>query len=120
VTKVGGGIVLATPCPEGVSVAHPRWIEYLQHNTEELMRLYKSGAVDDLVALGLALNVAHIKSKHPICIVTKGISDRDATRMGFRKSANVEEAVQYLSQGRGPDSRINILTHGGETYPTTK
>ena len=29
-TKPGGGIVELTPCPEGVALTHPKWIEYLQ------------------------------------------------------------------------------------------
>jgi len=116
-TRVGGGIVEVTPCPEGVSVMHPRWIEYLQYSTEELKEMYRSGEIEDLVALGLALNIAHVREKHPVCIISDGISDKQAEKMGFQKFDRVEEAVGVLTRRYGSDSRINILTHGGETYP---
>jgi len=119
-TKVGGAIVEVTPCPEGVSVAHPRWIDYLQYDTEELKEIYAKGGVEDLVALGLALNVAYVRERHPICIVSDGISDRDAGKMKFHKFDSINEALGHLSRSLGPDSKVNILTHGGETYPIVK
>lgn len=119
-TKPTGGIIELAPCPEGISATHPRWIEYLQHSTNELREMYKAGEAEDLVALGLALNVIHVREKHPVCLVSDGVSDRDAAKMGFSKFNSVEEALQFLSRRYGSDSRINVLTHGGETYPVLK
>jgi len=119
-TKPAGGIIELAPCPEGVSAAHPRWIQYLEHTTKELMEIYKAGEVEDLIALGLALNVAHVRERHPVCLVSDGVSDTDAAKMGFRKFKSVEEALEFLSSRCGFDSRINVLTHGGETYPVLK
>jgi nickel-dependent lactate racemase len=116
-TKPGGGIIHLTPCPEGLSVAHPKWIDYLQHNSKELKKIYEAGEVDDLVALGPALNIAYLREKHRVCIVSDGISERDATRMGFRKFNKIEDALDFLSRSHGGYSRVNVLTHGGESYP---
>lgn len=116
-TKVGGGIVAVTPCPEGVSAMHPLWLEYLQHDTAELTEMYQSGAIEDFVALGLALNIAHVREKHPVCLVSHGISDKAAEKMGFQKFDRVDDALQALTRRYGSDSTINVLTHGGETYP---
>jgi nickel-dependent lactate racemase len=116
-TKVGGGIVAVTPCPEGVSAMHPLWLEYLQHGTAELKEMYQSGVIEDYVALGLALNIAHIREKHPVCLVSHGISDKSAEKMGFQKFDRVDDALQALTRRIGADSTINVLTHGGETYP---
>ncbi len=116
-TRVDGGIVEATPCPEGVSVMHPKWIEYLQYGTEELTEMYRTGKIEDYVALGLALNVAHVREKHPVCIFSQGISDKQAEKMGFQKYDSVQEAVDTLTRRYGSDSKINVLTDGGETYP---
>jgi len=96
---------------------HPKWIDYLHCNTEELKRMYERGEVEDLVALGLAMNYTSIKDKHPICLVSEGISYRDAEKIGCQKFGNVEEALEYLTERYGSDSKVNILTHGGETYP---
>jgi len=119
-TKLGGGIIELTPCPEGLSPTHPKWIEYLQYSTRELKEMYAAGNVEDLVALGLALNVAHVKERHPVCIVSDGISSKQATKIGFEKFRNVDDALEYLSRLYGPESKVNILTHGGETYPILK
>lgn len=116
-TKVGGAIIAATPCPEGVSVMHPKWVEYLHFDTAELKDMYKAGEIEDFVALGLALNVAHVREKHPVCIISDGISDKQAEKMHFQKFDQVEEALEMLIRKLGSDSKINILTHGGETYP---
>lgn len=117
-TKVGGGIIEATPCPEGVSKMHPQWIEYLQHNTDELKEMYEKEDIEDYVALGLALNIAHVREKHPIYIISDGISDLQAEKMRFEKFDCIEEALKSYTRKYGNDSKINILTHGGETYPT--
>jgi len=119
-TKPAGGIIELAPCPEGISATHPRWIQYLQHTTKELREMYKAGEVEDLVALGLALNVTYVREKHPVCLVSDGVSDRDAVKMGFSKFNTVEEALQFLSRRYGSGSSINVLTHGGETYPVLK
>ncbi|MEM2122442.1 MAG: nickel-dependent lactate racemase [Candidatus Bathyarchaeia archaeon] len=115
--KPGGTIIELTPCPEGVSVMHPMWIEYLQHSIEDLKELYRGGDVEDPVALGVALNVAHVRENHPIYIVSDGITDREAEKMGFLKFKNVDEALENASRNHGSKSKINVLTHGGETYP---
>lgn len=119
-TKMNGGIIELTPCLEGISVMHPKWIDYLQHNTKELKEMFNAGEIEDFVALGLALNVAYVREKHPICVVSEGISFKDAERMGFQKFKCIEEAIEYLSSTSNIKSKINILTHGGETYPVIK
>ncbi len=116
-TKVGGAIVAVTPCPEGVSAMHPLWLEYLQYGTAELQERYQSGTIEDYVALGLALNVAHIREKHPVYLVSHGIADPAAEKMGFHKYDTVDDALHALTRRYGVDSTINVLTHGGETYP---
>jgi nickel-dependent lactate racemase len=116
-TKIGGGIIELTPCPEGISPMHPKWIEYLQYGKQELKEMYRVGDVEDLVALALSLNIAYVKERHPVCIVSDGISEKDAAKIGFVKFKTVEEALEFLSKRQGDESKINILTHGGETYP---
>ncbi len=116
-TKQGGGILEATPCPEGVSVMHPQWIEYLQYDTQDLKDLLKNDQVEDYVAFGLALNVAHIRENHPIFLISDGISDKNAEKMRFHKCDTVDEALTVLTRQYGVKSRVNVLTHGGETYP---
>jgi len=118
-TKANGAIVLVTPCPEGMSPTHPRWGEYLTRNAEELRKMCREGlsADDDLVSLSLALEIATLREKHLICVVSEGVSRNDTDIMGFRKYDRVEDAIESVSGIRGRMASVNVLTHGGDTYP---
>ncbi|MEM4246296.1 MAG: nickel-dependent lactate racemase [Candidatus Bathyarchaeia archaeon] len=116
-TKQGGSVIELTPCPEGLAVMHPRWGDYLTQGSETLKAAYRAGEVDDLIALGLALNVAHVRERHPIAIISDGIKEGDVRKMGFSRFKSVEEALEEASRRHGHDSKINIITHGGDTYP---
>lgn len=115
--KENGGIILATPCPEGVSVNHPDWIEMLDHTPGEIEDLIRQGEANDLVAAGLALSLAKIREPHNICLVSDGISYKEAEKMRFKKFSTVDEALSHLTQIYGKDSKISVITHGGDIYP---
>ncbi len=116
-TKEDGGIIELTPCYEGVSRAHPKWIDYLQYGTKELKERYEGGEIEDFVALGLALNIAYLKEKHPIYMISDGISDKEAEKIGFMKFKSIDEAIEAATNDYGISSKINILPNGGETCP---
>jgi nickel-dependent lactate racemase len=118
-TKAGGAILLVSPCPEGLSRTHPQWIDYLQHTAGELREMCKAGLqkVEDLACLGIALDYATVREKHSLCIFTDGISHEDTERMGFQKFDRIEDAIQHLFIRYGSSSKLNIITHGGDTYP---
>ncbi len=115
--REGGGIILVTPCYEGISVAHKNWGELLNHEPEELKDMILNNRVEDYVAAGLALAIAIERSKHKVCIVSEGLSYKDAEKLKFEKFQTIEEALDYLKRIYGEESKINLLTHGGETYP---
>jgi hypothetical protein len=73
--------------------------------------------VDDLARLGIALDYASVREKHPMCILTDGISQKDTERTGFQKFNRIENAIEHLSRRYGRYAKLNILTHGGDTYP---
>jgi nickel-dependent lactate racemase len=116
-TRPGGSIIELTPCPEGIAVKHPKWIEYLGLGTNELKELYRSRKDGDFVAMGIALNVAALRERHEIGLITDGITEHDVERMHFKKYRSVEDALLYLSQKHGRDSLVNVLKYGGEIYP---
>jgi len=116
-TKLGGSIIELTPCPEGIAVKHPKWIDYLELGTDELKELYSRRKDEDLVALGLALNVAAIRERHQVGLISDGISDHDVERMHFRKFRSVEDGLAHFSRNHGEHSLVSVLKYGGETYP---
>jgi hypothetical protein len=70
-----------------------------------------------LARLDIALDYASVRDKHPMCILTDGISQKDTERTGFQKFNRIENAIEHLSRRYGRYAKLNILTHGGDTYP---
>jgi nickel-dependent lactate racemase len=117
VTTAGGTIIQVTPCPEGISPTHPKLADYLQHDTKELKEMSEQSGAEDLVALGVALELVNMLAKHEVILVSGGISERDLDKTNLRKVDGIQEAVDFVSRSQGPQSKMNILTNGGETYP---
>jgi nickel-dependent lactate racemase len=116
-TREGGGILLVTPCPEGISVTHKKWTDLLAYNSKELEEMIERKEVDDLTAASLALCVAKIREPYTICLCSHGISDKEAEKLHFKKFDTPREALEHLSKKLGGASKKLVLTHGGETYP---
>ena len=116
-TKKNGGIVLLTPCPEGFTKTHSKWAEYLTFSGNELKKMGEDPRdVEDPTALGIALIVATIRERHPTCVVSSGIRQDEFEKIGMRSASGIEEALEYFYD-RYPAAKINVLTHGGDTYP---
>lgn len=116
-TKRGGGIVLVACCPEGFSSSHEDFAELLQYGREEINRRIQLGEVGDLSAAAGAITIARFREAHEICLISKGISQKDAARIGFTKVNTIEEALEHLSQPSGAIKKVGVITHGGVLVP---
>ena len=117
-TKENGGILLISPCSEGVSVMHPKLLDYMQYSTDELKQIYREDKeIEDYVSLGMAMSIGYVRERHKICVLSEGVSQKDAQKLRFEKLQNFDEAMKFLSNQYSQDSSINILPMGGETYP---
>jgi len=116
-TKRGGGILLLTPCPEGICVMHRDWGDMLQYDSETLIDMIKNGKTKDLAAASLALCVVKTREPYEVCVVSDGISDEMAAKLHFTKVSSLDEGLDYLSKRYGRDSKVSVLTHGGDTCP---
>ena len=97
---------------------HPKLLDYMQYSTDQLKQIYKDEKeIEDYVSLGMAMSIGYVRERHKICIISKGVSQKDAEKLGFEKFQNFDEALKFLSHRYGRDSEINILPMGGETYP---
>jgi nickel-dependent lactate racemase len=119
-TRRGGGILLLTPCPEGISATHKEWADLLQYDSEAITELIKAGKVKDLTAASLALCVVKSREPYNVCVVSDGITEDAAQKLRFKKFKTLDEGLKYLDRLYGEKSRITILTHGGDTFPTLK
>jgi len=116
-TRKGGGILLVTPCPEGISVTHKGWADLLAYDSKELEEMIKRKEVEDITAASLALCVAKTREPYTVCLCSEGISEKEAEKLHFQKFNDPQEALSYLDEKVGMNSKKVVLTHGGETFP---
>jgi nickel-dependent lactate racemase len=117
ILEPGGVIVLTAPCPEGVGVTHPNQVEYLALEPAELLHRIAADEVKDPIAAAVCVRVAHIQRRARVAVVSPGLGEADVRRMGFEHYAGVEEALEAMLAEYGRESRVAVITHGGETVP---
>jgi nickel-dependent lactate racemase len=120
ITKKGGGILLLTPCAEGISAIHKDWSNLLEYDAETLADLIRTRKVNDLAAASFALCVVKTREAHNTSVVSDGISYEIAEKLGFKKFSTLQEAIEHLSRIYGDKSRVAVLSHGGDTCPVLK
>jgi len=116
-TREGGGIIVVSPFPEGISPTHPEYGELLPHSPKEINEMIQRGEVEDLVAAGAAIHLTTFRLKKKICIVSDGIGCREAERLGFVGFKTVGEALETLFKEIRPSQKIAVLPHGGIALP---
>lgn len=114
-TRPGGGILLITPCPEGISASHRAWAELLAYEARDLEDMIVRGDVDDVTAASLALCVAKTREPFTVCLCSDGISEREAEQIHFTKFDSPTEALRHLQRTVG--TTTIVLPHGGDTLP---
>jgi hypothetical protein len=72
----------------------------------------------DRVTLAPALALARFRRRIRIAVVSPGLTAAQVRRMGFAYFASVEEALASILKDL-PESkrRVDVVTHGGSTYP---
>lgn len=118
--KAGGIIILATPCPEGVSVMHADILEITGYSMRELQEMVTRKEVHDEVAASLAIGWAQVKERETVYMVSDGVCATDAEKLGFKPFANVDEAIAEAMKQKGADARITVLTHAPDMLPIIK
>ncbi len=112
----GGVIIVVTPCPEGVSVMHPRLLDYAHLEAGEIETLVSRGEVE-MVAGALALAWAKVRRRARIFLVSAGITPDETRALGFTPYGSLELALSDAMACAGRDAQITFLTHAPETLP---
>jgi len=117
ILKPGGSIILIAPCPEGIGVTHPKQTEYLGLALNELQRQLLAGDMEDPIAAAVCVKVKHIQQRARVAIVSDGLREGEARALGCEPLARVEDALDALLSQHGRQSKVAVITHGGETIP---
>lgn len=115
-----GTLILATPCPEGVSKTHPEVVELAGLTPEEIDRRVRSGIVRDLIGAANAMVWSKVRSRIRVVIVSDGLDERDVRAMGFEWYGDLEEAIsEELSRIPGRP-RVGVMRNSPELLPRVR
>lgn len=121
VVKPGGTIILITPCWEGVSKQHPQVLQFGYRPLNELKKLVEKKEITDLVA---AAHMAHvgrvIKEKAKCILVSEGIAESDALKLGFEYAKTPQEAIDNALEDYGSKAKITVIKESSELMPITR
>ena len=115
--KAGGIIILATPCCEGVSVTHADILEITGESMQGLKDRVARKEVHDEVAASLAIGWAQVKERESVYMVSSGVCDEDARKLGFKPFDSIQAALAAALSVKGAEARVTVLTHAPDMLP---
>jgi lactate racemase len=115
--KAGGTIIVVTPCDEGVAVTHGDILDLTHDSAEDLRRKVAAGDVHDQVAAALAIAWAQVKERERVFLVSRGIDESSARRLGFTPFDDVQSACDAALASHGRGARVTVLTHAPDMLP---
>ena len=115
--KPGGVIILAAPCPEGLSPVHADLADFASLSSQELQARYRKGELTNGVAVALATAWALVREKASVITFSPGLSDREIQALGHTRAPGLAWAVEEALRRQGPEAKISVLTHGPDLLP---
>lgn len=115
--KAGGIIIVVTPCYEGVAKTHCDIMDVTPHSSEKIRNMVSSRQLHDEVGAALAIAWAQVKERETVYIVSDGICETEAAKLGFRHFASVQVALAAALDEKGAQARVTVLTHAPDMLP---
>ncbi|UQZ88594.1 hypothetical protein C4J81_04990 [Deltaproteobacteria bacterium Smac51] len=115
--KPGGTIILATPCPEGISPVHTDLKNFTHYGSQEIQDKYRSGELKNGVAVALATAWAMVREKASVITYSTGLSDEEITALGHTRAESLNWAVEEALRRQGGEAKISVLTHAPDMLP---
>ena len=114
----GGVIILPADCPEGVAPQFPEFSKYGFKNPDRLYQDVKDGKFKQKLMAYTLVAIGRIISRRARAIlVSPNIEARDANKMGFEWTSNLQEAVDKAFRIVGKSSKVIVLKQAGELLP---
>ena len=115
--KPSGTIILATPCPEGLSPVHQDLKSFARFSSREIQDKYRSGQLKNGVAVALATAWALVREKASVITYSPGLSDEEIEALGHTRAVSLQEAVAKALERQGSEAIISVLTHAPDMLP---
>ena len=112
-----GIIILATPCPEGISPVHTDLKQFTRFGSQEIQQKYRGGELTNGVAVALATAWAMVREKASIITYSSGLSPEETEALGHIRAESLQWAVDEALRRQGPKAKISVLTHAPDMLP---
>jgi nickel-dependent lactate racemase len=112
--KDGGTLILVIPAPEGISPDHPYMVELGTTPGDEVLQLVKAGQIADGVGAATYLALDQTRKRIEIILVSDGISQEEAAKIGLTATPDFEEALTQAFVRHGEHARIGVITQGAD------
>jgi nickel-dependent lactate racemase len=115
--KDGGSLILVAPNPEGVASNHQNLLDIGYRPHAEILRMVREGQVDDIIGAAILADISQIVDKTDCIMVSPGVKQQEAERIGFRYAKSAEQALAMALERQGSGASVAVLRYGGHILP---
>jgi hypothetical protein len=115
--KDGGTMICVAPNPEGVAKNHENLLQIGYKPHYEIVKMVQAGKVKDLVGVAILADVCQIVDKTDCIMVSPGVKEDEARKLGFRYAKTAQEALRMAFEKQGEGARVAVLRYGGHILP---
>ncbi len=114
--KKGGVLIVVAACTEGICQTHPQIVEMGYQNPEALERqfLQQLGSRYNRLSATHCANLWEIQQHCSLFLVTRGIAEQDAKKLGITRFSTLQAAVNQAAAQKPKAAFMNVLQHGAE------
>ncbi len=108
--KPGGTLVLLAACPEGVARPHPVVLEHGYRQWRQVREMVIDGTIADRTGASHVVTVGKIleEKRMNVILVSEGITEGEAERLGFSWAAGPQEAVDRAISAGPPNPDVLV------------
>jgi len=115
--KDGGSMICVAPNPEGVARNHENLLKIGYKPHAEIVKMVQEGKVDDLVGVAILADVCQIVDKTDCIMVSPGVKEDEAKKLGFRYAKSVNDALAMAYDKQGKNAKTAVIRYGGHVLP---
>jgi nickel-dependent lactate racemase len=122
VTKRGGDIIMATPCPERIAIhEHTATIRALKGTpAREARHEAARRGIKDLSGVNVVVFMGRLTEQAWVSLYSDGLTDEDLDLLGVQRALSIQSALETALKRQGSDAQVLVMTHGGELCPVLR
>ncbi len=118
IVKKDGVVILVSPCYEGFSQTHSEMLEFGYPPIEQIKKLVNDGTIKHkVVGVHMAQASAVAVEKARLILVSEGISQQQARKVGFLWEPTPQEAFKKAMEICGPSATVAVLKDAARMLP---